>query len=88
MNTEEFHDELFYSYDGSIDLYFRATCIQQWREIGKKDMPGRNTGLDLEHLLYVSDGAQVVTSDIAMSNSVLEAGGTVLGDETFDSRVS
>jgi len=88
MNTEEFHDELFYSYDGSIDLYFRATCFQQWQEIGKNYMPGRNTGLDLEHLLYVSDGAQVVTGDIAMANSVLRAGGSVLSDETFDSRVS
>jgi hypothetical protein len=82
-NTEAFHDRLFESYDGSIDLYVRASCLQQWREIGRNDKPGRNTALDLEHLLYVSPGATVVTTDAGMTNAVLEAGGIVLGEESL-----
>jgi hypothetical protein len=79
--TEELHDDLFESYDGSIDLFIRACCLQQWREIGRYEMPGRNTGLDLEHLLYVSHGSRVVTADIGMSNAVVQAGGGVVREK-------
>lgn len=48
-----------------------------WREIGWRAEPGRNTGPDLHHLLYVVDGAVVVTTDEAMAKLVSSSGGSV-----------
>lgn len=78
--TEEWHDELFRSYDGTIDLYFHAMSHQIWRENGRADMPGRNAGLDLEHLLYVTEGSTIVTTDAGMARAVIDAGGITAGE--------
>jgi len=81
--SEQLHDELFRSYDGSIDLYVRASSFQLRREIGRADIPGRNTAADLTHMSYVVPHASVVTTDVGMRNAVLEAGGKVIGDEAL-----
>lgn len=80
----EVHDRLFRSYDGSVDLYIRAESHQIWRENGRNDMPGRNTGLDLTHLLYVAAGSYVVTTDDGMASATLQAGGAVIGEREFN----
>jgi hypothetical protein len=81
--SEEFHDELFRSYDGSIDLYIRASDFQLRREVGRADSPGRNTAADLTHISYVVPRASVATTDIGMRDAVVEAGGNVLGEDAL-----
>lgn len=80
----EYHDALFKSYDQSIDLYIRAMSFQQWREIGRADMPGRNTAADLTHLEYVVDGSYVVTADDGMATQIMQAGGAVMSVGELD----
>lgn len=74
----EYHDQLFRSYDHSLDLYMRAQSRQLWREIGFADSPGRNTAADLTHLRYVVENSFVVTADDGMAAQIVGAGGAVL----------
>jgi hypothetical protein len=80
----DFHDQLFRGYDNSLGLYVRASSFQMWREIGRGDLPGRNTAADLAHLEYVVKGSYVVTADDGMAAQILQAGGAVLSVEELD----
>lgn len=56
-------DELFNSYDGSIDAYVRGSAAQLWHNLSRKKKAGRNDGVDEYHLLYVVPGVSLITTD-------------------------
>jgi hypothetical protein len=70
---ESAHDELFQTYDGSIDAYFRA--LSWWNiEHALGRTPNRNDALDLAHLVYLVPNATLVTTDRALAECAMNVG--------------
>ena len=71
LTTEADHDELFMTYDGSIDDYLKVLSWRQFEHaLGR--VPGRNDAIDVAHLLYLVPGATFVTTDRALAECAME----------------
>jgi hypothetical protein len=67
-SDEATHDDLFMTYDGSIDPYLKA--LSWWNiEHALGRTANRNDAIDLAHLLYLVPGASLVTTDRSLAAS-------------------
>ena len=52
------------SYNGDLDVYVDAFSIASMKATGTLDTPGRNDGIDLNHLVYLRRCSVLVSEDV------------------------
>lgn len=81
LTGEAEHEELFATYDHSMDAYLRA--LSWWNiehTLGRS--AGRNDALDVAHLVYLVQDATLVTTDRALADLAQRVGVSCLGPDS------